>query len=132
MGEKPYRFNLNLPRRYKEYLQEIAWQNRTTITEYLVGLVAADMERKKAPAKDDTGEPDYALLSLLNVTGSEADELINACTESSAENQMPEAARKARAEYMREWRRKNPDLVKQQRERYWARRAEKGGLTDGN
>lgn len=42
---KNYRFNLNIPMKYKEYLQEIAWQNRTTITEYLVGLVAADSEK---------------------------------------------------------------------------------------
>ena len=42
---KNYRFNLNIPMKYKNYLQEIAWQNRTTITEYLVGLVAADAEK---------------------------------------------------------------------------------------
>lgn len=42
---KNYRFNLNIPLKYKDYLQEIAWQNRTTITEYLVGLVAADAEK---------------------------------------------------------------------------------------
>ena len=38
---------------------------------------------------------------------------------------MNEEAKKARAEYMREWRRRNPDKTRKQRERYWARRAEK-------
>lgn len=38
---------------------------------------------------------------------------------------MNEDAKKARAEYMREWRRRNPEKTRQQRERYWARRAER-------
>lgn len=38
---------------------------------------------------------------------------------------MTEAAKKARADYMREWRRRNPDKIRKQRERYWTRRAEK-------
>ena len=39
-----YRFNAKMPMECKEYLQEIAWRNRTTITEYLTRLVMADME----------------------------------------------------------------------------------------
>lgn len=42
------------------------------------------------------------------------------------ENEMamtPEA-RAARAEYKREWRKRNPDKVRAQAERYWQRRAE--------
>ena len=39
-----YRFNAKLPIICKDYLQEIAWRNRTTITEYLTRLVMADME----------------------------------------------------------------------------------------
>lgn len=45
--EKPeyYRFNLKLPIEQKDYLQEMAWRNRESITAYLSGLVAADMEQ---------------------------------------------------------------------------------------
>lgn len=39
-----YRFNAKMPMEYKDYLQEMAWRNRTTITEYLSNLVAKDME----------------------------------------------------------------------------------------
>lgn len=48
-GEAPeaqefYRFNLKTPIEYRDYLQEISWRNRTSITEYLNKLIAADME----------------------------------------------------------------------------------------
>ena len=39
-----YRFNMRLPVEYQAYLAEMAWRNRTTITNYLQNLVAADME----------------------------------------------------------------------------------------
>lgn len=39
-----YRFNAKLPIECKEYLQEMAWRNRTTITDYLSRLILADME----------------------------------------------------------------------------------------
>ena len=39
-----YRFNLKLPIECKDFLQEMAWRNRTTITGYLVRLVRADMD----------------------------------------------------------------------------------------
>ena len=39
-----YRFNAKMPIEYKDYLQEMAWRQRTTITEYLNKLIAADME----------------------------------------------------------------------------------------
>ena len=39
-----YRFNAKLPIECKAYLQEMAWRNRTTITEYLTRLILADME----------------------------------------------------------------------------------------
>lgn len=39
-----YRFNAKLPMECKDYLQEMAWRNRTTITEYLTRLITADME----------------------------------------------------------------------------------------
>ena len=39
-----YRFNLKTPIEYRDYLQEISWRNRTSITEYLNKLIAADME----------------------------------------------------------------------------------------
>lgn len=39
-----YRFNAKFPIECKAYLQEMAWRNRTTTTEYLARLVLADME----------------------------------------------------------------------------------------
>lgn len=39
-----YRFNLKLPMECKDYLQEMAWRNRTTITEYLTDLVESDIK----------------------------------------------------------------------------------------
>lgn len=39
-----YRFNAKLPIEQRDYLQEMAWRNRTTITEYLTRLIAADMQ----------------------------------------------------------------------------------------
>lgn len=38
---------------------------------------------------------------------------------------MGEEARKAQREYMREWRRKNPEKVRAINKRYWERKAEK-------
>ena len=38
------RLNLKLPTEIKDFLQEMAWRNRTTITEYLAQLVRADMD----------------------------------------------------------------------------------------
>ena len=43
-GAEVYRFNLKLPIECKDFLQEMAWRNRTTITEYLAQLVRADMD----------------------------------------------------------------------------------------
>jgi hypothetical protein len=45
MDKDVYRFNLKVPHEYKLYLQETAWQNRTTITDYLKKLIAEDMEK---------------------------------------------------------------------------------------
>ena len=39
-----YRFNAKMPMECKDYLQEMAWRNRTTITEYLTRLILADMK----------------------------------------------------------------------------------------
>lgn len=39
-----YRFNMRLPAEYQQYLAEMAWRNRTTITAYMTDLVKADME----------------------------------------------------------------------------------------
>lgn len=39
-----YRFNAKLPMECKDYLQEMAWRNRTTITDYLTRLILVDME----------------------------------------------------------------------------------------
>jgi hypothetical protein len=40
---KWYRFNMKLPAECQAYLQEMAWRNRTTITQYLQDMVMADM-----------------------------------------------------------------------------------------
>lgn len=53
--------------------------------------------------------------------------------------QLDEQARAARAEYFREWRRKNPDKVRENNRKYWQRRAARlaaereggGGKADG-
>lgn len=42
--EEFYRFNLKMPMSCKDYLQEMAWRQRTTITAYLTELVMKDME----------------------------------------------------------------------------------------
>ena len=39
-----YRFNLKLPIECKDYLQEMAWRNRTTITDYLTRIILADKD----------------------------------------------------------------------------------------
>ena len=39
-----YRFNAKLPLECHDFLQEMAWRNRITITEYLSRLILADME----------------------------------------------------------------------------------------
>ena len=39
-----YRFNAKLPAECKDFLQEMAWRSRCTITEYLTRIVRADME----------------------------------------------------------------------------------------
>ena len=44
---------------------------------------------------------------------------------------MNEKAAEARRAYKREWARRNPDKVKAQQERYWARKAEALAQTEG-
>lgn len=39
-----YRFNANIPMEAKDYLQEMAWRNRTSITDYLNRIILKDME----------------------------------------------------------------------------------------
>lgn len=43
---------------------------------------------------------------------------------------MTEEARKKQNEYLREWRRKNKDKVKAQRERYWEKKAREANGQD--
>lgn len=40
---KYYHFNMKLPEECRAYLQEMAWRNRTTITQYMQDMVMADM-----------------------------------------------------------------------------------------
>lgn len=39
---------------------------------------------------------------------------------------LTDAAREAQREYMREWRRKNPERVREKNKRYWERKAAAG------
>lgn len=39
-----YRFSMRVSADCGEYLREMAWRNRTTITEYIARIVRADME----------------------------------------------------------------------------------------
>ncbi len=48
MNKDIYRFNLNLPMELKDYLADAAWENRTSITAYLIELVRQDKERKES------------------------------------------------------------------------------------
>lgn len=41
----------------------------------------------------------------------------------NSEKRLDELARETRAAYYREWRRKNPDKVRENNRRYWQRRA---------
>ncbi|OUO13139.1 hypothetical protein B5F94_10740 [Flavonifractor sp. An4] len=45
--------------------------------------------------------------------------------------QLDEQARAARAAYFREWRKKNPDKVRESNRRYWERRAQKLQASEG-
>lgn len=47
-----YRFNAKMPIECKEYLQEMAWRNRTSITDYLIRIIETDM--KAHPEWKDT------------------------------------------------------------------------------
>lgn len=42
--KRGYRYNLNLDRDLKQYIHEIAWQNRTSITQYINDLIRKDMD----------------------------------------------------------------------------------------
>lgn len=43
--EECYRFSLKTPLECKEYLQEMAWQKRISITEYISRLILEDMKQ---------------------------------------------------------------------------------------
>lgn len=46
-------FNLMLEEELKEYLKRVSWENHMSITEYLVNLIKADMQKKrKLPSKE--------------------------------------------------------------------------------
>lgn len=40
-----YKFSLKIPEIYGDYLKEMSWRNRTSITDYIARLIAADMEQ---------------------------------------------------------------------------------------
>jgi hypothetical protein len=41
-GPKHYRLNLKLKAEYKEYLDQVSWENHKSITQYLNDLIEAD------------------------------------------------------------------------------------------
>ena len=45
------RLNLAIPEDVKEYLKNIAWENRMSVTQYLVNLVRQDMRKKEGAKK---------------------------------------------------------------------------------
>ena len=45
------RLNLSIPEDVKEYLKNTAWENRMSVTQYLVNLVRQDMRKKKGAKK---------------------------------------------------------------------------------
>lgn len=44
-ARKGYRLNLKFPDHYRDYLQEMAWRNRTNVTAYLSELIEEDMRK---------------------------------------------------------------------------------------
>lgn len=47
-----YRLNLKMPVMDKDYLQEVAWRNRTSVTGYLVKLIHEDMDKNGAIVRE--------------------------------------------------------------------------------
>lgn len=47
----PYRINLKLRGEYKEYLDQVSWENRMSITQYLNGLIEEDKKRYEKSKK---------------------------------------------------------------------------------
>lgn len=47
----PYRINLKLKGEYKEYLDQVSWENRMSITQYLNELIAKDQQDYQAKKK---------------------------------------------------------------------------------
>ncbi len=45
--------------------------------------------------------------------------------------ELSESAKKSRAEYFREWRKRNPDKVRENNRRYWERQAQKLQASEG-
>lgn len=50
--KKDYRFSMRVSAECGEYLREMAWRNRTTITEFIARIIEADM--KAHPEWKDT------------------------------------------------------------------------------
>lgn len=48
MGE---RLNLKLPTELKEYLKTVSWENKTSVTQYLIELIEKDRKEKNENSK---------------------------------------------------------------------------------
>lgn len=72
---------------------------------YVCLVVYCDCTKRNAICQDKNNRKEVRILDL--------------------EKRIDEQARAARAEYFREWRRKNPDKVRANNRRYWQRRAAK-------
>lgn len=57
--QKKYRYNLNLDLDLKPYLQDIAWQERTSVTQYINNLIRQDMEKYLAAGGSKEGWKNY-------------------------------------------------------------------------
>ena len=44
-AQEYYRFSLKMPIECRDYLQEMAWRNRITITELITRIIREDMEK---------------------------------------------------------------------------------------
>lgn len=53
-----YKFTLNLDGKVKRYLQNIAWQNRLSLTQYVRNLILDDMERYYQECKEKGVDPE--------------------------------------------------------------------------
>lgn len=45
--QESYRINLKLKGEYKDYLSDVSWQNRVSITQYINNLIGEDQKQRR-------------------------------------------------------------------------------------